>query len=414
MSILLVQLPLALSGAATSYGHALSTDGQGVGSAGRASAELLPAAPDAEVVAVVPAQALSWHQVELPRGTLQRSAFQGVQTAQRLQTVLEGLLEDRVLDETAELHFALAPDARAGAPVWVAVCDRAWLRAALQPLEDAKRVVARIVPELAPHLGPAHVHVLGTPEQPWLAASGEAGVTLLPLAPAAVALLLGAAAPGDDSVQVVTAEPALAGQAELLLQRSVSLQTEAERWAEAARSPWDLAQFGLLASPQARLRKRLARIGHEAWRGPRWRAARWGLGVLAAAHLAGLNAWAWKERSALDDKRAAERQTLVQTFPGVRTVVDAPVQMEREVALLRQGSGQASGRDLEALLGAAGATLPEAVVPTGIEFANGELRIRGVAPAPEALAPLAARLRSQGYGVRSDGDRLLLQPEGAP
>ena len=72
---------------------------------------------------------------------------------------------------------------------------------------------------------------------------------------------------------------------------------------------------------------------------PQWRAARWGVGLLAAAHLVGLNAWAWQERDALAAKQAGVRNALTQTFPKVQVVVDAPVQMERELAVLRQAAG---------------------------------------------------------------------------
>src|SRR3989344_5303385 len=109
---------------------------------------------------------------------------------------------------------------------------------------------------------------------------------------------------------------------------------------------------------------------------PQWRAARWGAALLVVAHLVGLNAWAWQERKALAAKQAAVRSTLTQTFPKVQVVVDAPVQMERELAQLRQAAGAVSARDLEPLLAAAGATLPSGRQPTGIEYAPGELRLR--------------------------------------
>jgi general secretion pathway protein N len=52
------------------------------------------------------------------------------------------------------------------------------------------------------------------------------------------------------------------------------------------------------------------------------------------------------------------RDTLRATFPQVRVIVDAPVQMEREVAALRQQTGTPSTRDLDALLAALAAALP--------------------------------------------------------
>ncbi len=48
--------------------------------------------------------------------------------------------------------------------------------------------------------------------------------------------------------------------------------------------------------------------------------------------------------SAVRDKQQRVNALLVQTFPGVRTVVDAPLQMQRELALLRQASGAVGQR----------------------------------------------------------------------
>ena len=67
-----------------------------------------------------------------------------------LRAVLEGLLEDQLLDDPPALHFALAPGAANDGKTWVAVCDKAWLRSGLQALEAAGMAVARIVPERVP------------------------------------------------------------------------------------------------------------------------------------------------------------------------------------------------------------------------------------------------------------------------
>lgn len=72
------------------------------------AAEPLPWTPDAEVVVVVPIIRLSWHRVDFPKGTLERGFFQEG-NAPRLRAVLDGLLEDRLLDDTAQLHFAIRP-----------------------------------------------------------------------------------------------------------------------------------------------------------------------------------------------------------------------------------------------------------------------------------------------------------------
>ena len=147
---------------------------------------------------------------------------------------------------------------------------------------------------------------------------------------------------------------------------------------------------------------------------PQWRAARWGVGLLAAAHLVGLNAWAWQERDALAAKQAGVRNALTQTFPKVQVVVDAPVQMERELAVLRQAAGSVSPRDLEPLLAAAGAALPEGQLPNALEYTAGELRLRGITLTDEEHTAMVTRLQTAGYGARMDDGSLSLRAETTP
>lgn len=402
MSTLILTLPTTGASPQAGYAYALTPDGQGLADHASAPVALLPPAPGrgGEVVAVVPAGRLSWHSVELPRGIGPGSP--------RLRPVLEGLLEDRLLDEPEQLHLALEPGAAAGSRAWVAACDRAWLRGHLQALEAAQRPVARIVPELAPASGPTQLHAVGEPEQASLLLTGEAAggsVLVLPLSAAALSL----AAPGVEEDSLLTAEPGLAAEAEQLLQRKAQLRTQAQRALLAAQSPWELAQFEFASSGRNRAARRLAAGLQDFRHAAAWRPARWGLALLLVAQLAGLNAWAWKTEAALQARQAAIRDTLTQTFPQVRLVVDAPLQMAREVAALRQATGATSGRDLEAMLGALGQTLPAGQVVGAIEYSAGAARLKGLQLGAAELGELATALRPLGYAARAEGDSLLVQ-----
>jgi len=420
MSTLILFLPQAPSGSATAYSYTLTADGHTALRHASAPAPLLPepARPGGEVVAVVPAAALSWQRVQLPQGV----PLEVGQQTPRLRSVLEGLLEDQLLDEPSQLHFALQPGARAGEPVWVAVCDRAWLREALQTLEAAGRRVARVVPEFAPGptaSGGPELFALGSPEDAQLVVCGhgpDQGVAVLPLSAAALGLIGPAPRPGDpdEAMAPVRAEPAVATLAERTLGRSVVLHTTSQRALDAARSDWDLAQFDLASTGRTRALRKAGSAASAFLHAPQWRAARWGAGLLAAAHLVGLNAWAWQERGALAAKQAGVRNALTQTFPKVQVVVDAPVQMERELATLRQAAGSVSPRDLEPLLAAAGAALPAGQLPNALEYTAGELRLRGVTLTAEEQAALATRLQAAGYSARLDDGSLLLRPETTP
>ena len=439
MTTLIITLPVELPLATAQFDYVLTPDGRTVAGHSRVPIALLPTAPNGEIVAVVPAQALSWHSVQLPRGTLTKN-FLSESSSPRLRAILDGLLEERLLDDPAQLHFALAPGARDDAPVWVAACDRAWLRTALQTLEQAGRPVSRIVPEFAP-LGlvagmadrvgsteagayadrngggkvdsngaalDAALHVIGTPESAHLVFVNASGVTVLPLSQASVAL----AAWPDASA--IVAEPAVAALTESFFKRPAALEQNAQRWLRAAQSDWDLAQFDLVNSGRTRTWKRAAGLWKALWQAPRWRAARWALGALAVVNLLGLNAWAWKERASLEAKRLAVRDVLTRTFPGVKVVVDAPLQMARELAVLRQSTGGASNGDFETILASFGALALVSSTPSAIEYIANEVRLQNLGLGSSQVAEAAGKLKTQGYAVRADGNSLLIKPEANP
>lgn len=402
MSALIVFLPLQPASAAAEFDYAVSTDSVTVDSHGSAQPALLPlpGRAGAEVVAVVPSAMLSWHRIELPKGATAASP--------RLRAVLEGLLEDQLLDEPETLHFALPPQVRPAVGLWVAACDRAWLRSALSVLEAAERRVSRIVPEFAPE-GDTVLYAMGDPQHPVLVAAGGNGVVTLPLAAQALPLL-----PELPESTRLVAEPAVAALAEQVLRQQPQLQQASQRWLQASQSPWDLAQFEFSSSGRTRALKKLGTAGSDLISAPQWRAARWGAVLLVAANVLGLNAWALRERSVLAQKREAIHQTLTQTFPQVKVVVDAPVQMDKELAALRQATGAVTGRDLEAMLGALTKSLPSPRPLSGVEFNGGELRVKGLAVAPGEAETLASGLKGQGYASTAQGDALVITQEATP
>lgn len=403
MPLLIVSPPFNPAAAAVGaeYGWVrASDDGIAVAEHGSAPLALLPSGN--EVTLLVPGSALSWHSLTLPPGSL---------AGGRLRPVLEGLLEERLLDETDTVHFALEPGAKAGEPVWVAVCSRAAVRDAVQALENSGRRVTRIVPEFAPQPddAPALLYVTGEAQAPLITTCDANGVLTLPMNPANLAAAIHAPI---DTV-VASGEPAVAAQAEQLLGVRLPILQEAERWLQAARGPWDLAQFDLASSHRVRAGKKLASWWQELRHEPRWRAARWGAVVLVLAQLIGLNAWAWKERRTLEAKRTAVQSILTQTFPSVKLVVDAPVQMQREVAALQQSTGGVARLDLEPMLGALGGVLPPGRIPSAIDYSAGQLRLRGLNLSAEELSRIAGQLAPRGYQARGEGDLLLVQAEAA-
>ncbi|WP_028605936.1 type II secretion system protein GspL [Ottowia thiooxydans] len=411
MSLLLISLP---SGSPGTYDFATSRDGQTVAAHGSAAPGLLPpAGRGVEVVAMVPPTLLSWQRVQLPKGIGPGSP--------RLRATLAGLLEEHLLDDADQLHFSLEPGASGGSTAWVAVCNRPWLSEHLHALDAAGRTVNRIVPELSPRTGPLRLIVAGVPERAQLLISGDAvpgGVQALPLGPGALSLLpqpiSDAAGNGEAQAPELLAEPAVAALAEQTLGYQPTIQQAPERLLAATRSSWDLAQFDFSLGGRARAAKRAGALWRDLMYAPAWRPARWGVALLLLAQLVGLNWLAWQTRTDLAARRTLIDSALTQTFPQVKVVVDAPVQMAREVATLRQASGAFSARDLEPVLSAFALVAPAGAAPSAIEFSSGELRARGVQMAASALAEANQRLRPMGYQMQTETDAIVLRPEGVP
>jgi general secretion pathway protein L len=369
---------------------------------------LLPAARQTEVVVLLPMAALSWHQVQLPKGSLARGLM-AERGASRLRAILDGLLEERLLDDPAALHLALQPQPVAEAPIWVAACDKAWLGAHLQALAQAGLAVGRIVPEFTPEALAHTLYVLGDEQHPMLLG---ANLVLCPLSAAAVAWL-GDAPAQVDTLEVV-AEPAVAALTESLFKRPVTLLQRPERLLRAAQTPWDLAQFELVNANRDRVWAQLAQGAKDLLRAPQWRAARLALVALVLANLVGLNAWAWREQAALQAKRQAVRAVLTQTFPKIPVVVDAPLQMAREVAALQRASGAASEADMEAMLATLADALPAAQTLTALDYAAQELRAKAPVASDAEQARVALALRQQGLAAAWDGAQWVIKAGSTP
>lgn len=210
----------------------------------------------------------------------------------RLQAALGGALEEQLLDEPADLHFAVAPDAMAamkeGRSFEVMVCDKAWLQALLDKALQQGQSITSIVPESA------------------------------------------------------TAQAA----------------------------GWNLAQFEF--KPKSRLSHRLQASARAVCFAPEWRLARAAIVILLLVQIIGINVWAWRDRAALQAGREQISIVLTQTFPDTKVVVDAPVQMEKALTLLRTTTGSLDAQGLEAQL--ASKASPDK--PLGqVDFANNELKV---------------------------------------
>lgn len=376
-----------------------SPDGQLLGDHGSCTAALLPA--DEERVLVLPPRRVSWHRVACPKVG-----------AARLRAALDGLLEERLLADTSGLHVALEPGGKAGQTLWVAACDRHWLRSWLQALDAAGHPITRIVPGLSPLRGGEDTSPLHWAHQQdgrvWLASATVHGVAGMPLPDEHT---VATPALGDtESEARWWSEPAVAADAERALDRRFELVALPAWLLRCAASPWNLAQFDLRLSSGARRGQRLSQSLRSLRNAPAWRPARWGLAALSLSLLVGLNAQAWQERRTLAAKQRAISQTLQNTFPEVKLVMDAPLQMQREFVRLQQASGTLAAGDLEAVLAAIAEALPDAT-PGAIEFTSGDARLRGWNVPEPQLQAIAQALNRRGWQAGLEGDTLRVVPK---
>ncbi len=420
MSTLVIQIPERLrlrargAGAAepgaqapgAEYDHVLSPDGLVVQIATRCAPALLPKAT--EVVAMLADADVSWHRITCPKAP-----------PARLRAALGGVLEEALLDEVDAVHLALAPQAVAGQPTWVAAVDRRWLLGELAALEKADVFVDRIVPASWPddppvgHFsetraddsGPAQGIVLN-----WAHADGVACIRLQ--GALARAIVPRPAPPGARW----SATPGAAAAAEHWLGAPVAVMAPSDRALQAARSLWNLRQFELARRTRG---ARALRDSMRRFASAEWRPVRFGLAALVIAWIGGLNLWAWHQRSAIETRQAAIRSAVQTAFPQANPVDiqrDALAVMQRESQALRTLAGRPGETDLETMLQAAAAAWPADRTPVdNLRFEPGRLTLVAAGWTPEQIDQFRNVLAPAGWRVEAAEGRLTLTraPEGS-
>ena len=410
------------SGAATSanerpsagseYTYALSPDGLVLQGQGRCAASLLPKADT--VIAVLADADVGWHRITLPKAP-----------ASRLRAALTGVIEEGLLDDAEATHLAVAPQASAGEPTWIAAVNRAWLVSELAALERADVFVDRVAPSSWPddpptgHFsaddgGNSGGNSSGNSAQDMASAAGMSGSVSLtwshPDGVATVSLQGGLARavfkPEVTASARFSASPEAASAAEQWLGAPVNVMSVAQRALQASRTLWDLRQFDLARRNRG---TRALRDALKKFFSPGWRPVRLGLIAAALFNVLGLNLWAWHQESQMSERRVAMTKVLQTTFPQVRAVLDAPLQMQREVQTLRAAAGKPGDTDLEPMLQAAASAWPAERPPIdAMSFEAGRLTLPGTGWTDAQIVDFRGRLRPGGWTVDSSGGKLAL------
>ena len=381
------------------YVYATSPDGLVLQLQGECVASLLPKA--ATVIAALSDADVSWHRITLPKAP-----------AARMRAALGGVLEEALLDDDEAVHLALAPRATAGQPTWVAAVDRRWLRGELAALEKADVFVDRVVPMAWPddppvgHFAETQADDTGPAQGIALNWAHSDGVASIRLQGGLARALVPSPAPVGTHW---SATPGAAAAAEQWLGKPVSVMPAGQRLLQAARSLWDLRQFDLAQRTRG---GRAVRDSLRQFFSISWRPVRYGLVALVLAQLAGLNLWAWHQRSAVQAKRAAMQNLVKATYPKVSELDiqrDASAVMQREAQALRTLAGKAGDNDFETMLQAAASAWPAERGPVdNLRFEPGKLTLSAPGWTAQQIEQFRSLLRPGGWQVDAAEGRISL------
>jgi len=337
----------------------------------------------------------------------------------RLRQALPNLLEDRLLSESSDLHFAFEPPARASGSttlaaqpkIAVSVIDRGLLTRALDVFNETGIRVRAAYSEIyavpAPAAGVLAVRV---DRGRGIARSGRHEGFAFDLEtsglPAPVALAVRQLGVkrlwvfGRDSAKLQALGRETGMQIDVS-QRDVDLSA-AETGVNLLQGPF--AQGGLFGGLSI---AGLPKLSFATLRGPLVWAA-----VAVATFIAGMNAYFFKLDTEARDLRLQMETAFRSTFPGAAPLGDpglVVLQTQRELSGLRARAGLASADDfsvLNAQLAQLLSTAPLGSV-AGLEFRDGALKVKfkpGTADNPGLQNALRAQAIQQGLNLRFEAD----------
>jgi len=277
-------------------------------------------------------------------------------TRARLQPVLAGLIEDHLLADPQQSHIAIV-HRHVDGHATLAVADHAWLKFLLGA--GGKRRTRMLPAQLCIPLAESGTTVV---VEPLPGASDSSLLTIRTGAHAGYGIALGMAHASDWIGSRLGSASTYADGA------------PPDNWplwitgADALGSI-DLCQFDL--SPSRR--NAASRPGFARWR---WAASLTMVALLIG--ILGINVHWWVLARQQAQMRAEMSRLMLEHFPRVGTVVDAPVQMRQQVAALARTKGQPLPGDLEDLtdrLAKALGPIPSDAI-TEIQYRNDTLHIR--------------------------------------
>lgn len=296
-------------------------------------------------------------------------------SAAKLQRALPNIVEESILQDATSCAFAPGPVRPDGKRI-VALIDKAWLEFVVGAFERRGMWVTAA--------WPAQLCIPFTPGR-WSMACLHDGIAVR----AGLYDGFGWGASGDPDFRteaivssVQTAQAAGVRGEPVIFAEDPSWRSSVERAMQRAGISYKLlglpvpksAPVDLLDGRTSSMGKRwFANFDWRAWRVPAMLA-----GACVAAFLVGLNLHWGKLAAEKAEVKAQLERKFRQTFPNAKVVVDPALQMQRQLATLRQASGQPGPDDLVPLVSRFGQALGARAIDalTSIEYRGGKLKVR--------------------------------------
>jgi general secretion pathway protein L len=356
---------------------------------GVAAPAAMPAADACELV--TPAELVLLTRARLPRGS-----------KQKMRQLLPYAIEDKLGAEPEAVHVAAGP-ALADGQTALAVIDKAWLARALARLAEAGLRPRSAWPEIL-------LPVL--PGDGWAMVWDGRGGFLRSGAQAGMSLDGGSAAQPPAALALSAAEARAAGAlpARLQLRLAEGAQPpDTAAWGQALGMAVEVgAPWAPLAQPEVATGGiNLLQGAFEPASPARkwWPALRVPLilgGLLVVLHTGATAVEWWQLKREKQQLQASMEKSFRQAFPDARVVVDAPLQMQRNLAELRSAAGQVTPLDFVPLLSRAAAALDPASRSRlrAVRYEAGQLSLELALPDRAAADALLKRLTGVGLACQ--------------
>lgn len=349
----------------------------------------LSAMPRADAVqVVVPASMVLLAQVRVP-----------ARNRRKMLQLLPYAVEEKLMYDPDAIHVAAGPRLASGETV-VAVIDKGWMKRVMGLLQDAGLPPRQMWPEtLVPGVTPGTWTVVWNGQEGFVRTSMASGLSLNG----------GSAEVPPLGLSLAVKEAAAKGNAP----RKINLQLtdgadkpDVESWAAqlgakvAVTGAWDwsAAAYGTEKGVNL-LQGEFAATGFEPDWLPRLRFPMILAGVIVLLQLGGgLVDWLLLsyEKHQLD---ADMQKTFRQAFPEAKVVVDAPLQMQRNLAELRHARGLPDPADFLPVLAKAAPVLAQPGTVQAMRYANGVLKIDVRATGAQTPEQMRDRLQMAGMKV---------------